>query len=142
MQKEYELQGMSCGGCVNIVIGSLLQVPDVTEAEVQLNPQRAVITMNKPIGIDELQSHLKKAGNYSIKEIDSNIACLEKTGRRELKKNLFTEIKKVIMENRADLSTKIEKAFKKSIKQIVNKTAKKSKQVTSKKIIIPNHSTI
>jgi copper chaperone CopZ len=32
---------------VSNVKRALLQVPDVTEAEVQLNPQGAIITMNK-----------------------------------------------------------------------------------------------
>ncbi|PQJ12332.1 copper resistance protein CopZ [Flavipsychrobacter stenotrophus] len=75
MKKEYELQGMSCGGCVSNVKRALLQVPDVTEAEVHLNPQGAVITMNKSIAVDELQTQLKKAGHYTIKEIVSNLSA-------------------------------------------------------------------
>jgi copper chaperone CopZ len=72
MKKEYELHGMSCGGCVSNVKRALLQVPDVTEAEVQLNPQGAIITMNKSIAVDELQAQLRKAGHYTIKEVVSN----------------------------------------------------------------------
>ena len=68
MKKEYELQGMSCGGCVSNVKRALLQVPDVTEADVHLNPQGAIITMNKPIAVGELQAQLAKAGHYTIKE--------------------------------------------------------------------------
>ncbi len=69
MKVKYELQGMSCGGCVSNVKQALLQVPDVTEAEVQLNPQSAVITMDKSISIHELQAQLAKAGHYTIREI-------------------------------------------------------------------------
>jgi len=69
MKKKYELQGMSCGGCVSNVKRALLQVPDVTDAEVHLIPQGAVITMNKSIALKELQTQLKKAGHYTIKEI-------------------------------------------------------------------------
>ena len=72
MKKEYELKGMSCGGCVSNVKRALLQMPDVTEAEVHLNPQGAIITMNKSIAVDELQTQLNKTGHYTIKEIDSN----------------------------------------------------------------------
>lgn len=75
MKKNYELEGMSCGGCVNSVKRALLQVPDVTEVEVHLNPQGAVITMNKSIAVDQLQRQLKKAGNYSIKEVVSNLSA-------------------------------------------------------------------
>ena len=69
MKKEYELQGMSCGGCVSNVKRTLLQVPDVTEAEVHLNPQGVVITMNKSVGIEVLQAELNKSGHYTIKEV-------------------------------------------------------------------------
>lgn len=72
MKVKYELDGMSCGGCVGTVKRALLQVPDVTEVEVQLNPQSAVITMNKFIGVDELQAQLRKSGHYMIKETLNN----------------------------------------------------------------------
>ena len=68
MNKNYELAGMSCGGCVNGVKQALLNMPDVTEVEVNLHPQTAVVTMNKPIDVSELQTQLKKAGHYTIKE--------------------------------------------------------------------------
>jgi copper chaperone len=72
MKKEYELQGMSCGGCVSNVKRALMQVPEVTDAEVTLNPQRAILTMKIPIAIESLQTQLKKAGLYTIKEIIKN----------------------------------------------------------------------
>lgn len=75
MKKDYELQGMSCGGCVSNVRRALLQVPDVTEAEVNLSPQGAIITMNKSIAVDELQTQLRKAGHYTIREAVSNISA-------------------------------------------------------------------
>lgn len=72
MKMKYELEGMSCGGCLNSVKRALLQVPEVTEVEVQLNPQIAIITMNKFINVDELQAQLTKAGHYTIKETLNN----------------------------------------------------------------------
>jgi len=69
MKKNYELTGMTCGGCVNNVKRALLQVPDVTEAEVYLHSQSAVVTMNKSINVVEIQTQLSKAGHYSIKEV-------------------------------------------------------------------------
>ena len=68
MKKNYEIKGMSCGGCVSNVKRALLELPDVTEADVQLNPQSAVLTMSKPVDVEELQAQLKKAGHYTIKE--------------------------------------------------------------------------
>ncbi|RUA34442.1 Copper chaperone CopZ [Marivirga sericea] len=75
MKKRYELQGMSCGGCVNSVKKALLQVPDVSNVEIQLRPPGAVITLNKPITLEELQAELKKAGHYTIKEDISNASA-------------------------------------------------------------------
>ena len=69
MKKNYELQGMSCDGCVSNVKKALLQNPDVEDAEVHLHPQSAVLTMNKSVDVDELQAQLNKAGHYTIKEI-------------------------------------------------------------------------
>lgn len=68
MKKEFELAGMNCGGCVSHVKKALLQLPGVTEAEVQLHPQRAVVIMSKNIDVAELQTQLSNAGNYTIKE--------------------------------------------------------------------------
>ena len=68
MKKNYEITGMSCGGCVNGVKQALLKVPEVTDVEVQLHPQSAVITMNKLIDVGDLQIQLSKAGHYTIKE--------------------------------------------------------------------------
>lgn len=69
MKKTYELTGMSCGGCLNSVKQALQQIPDIEDADVQLNPQRAVINMRKPIDVGVLQTQLNKAGHYSIKEV-------------------------------------------------------------------------
>ena len=69
MKKEFELAGMSCAGCVSHVKEALLHVAGITEAEVYLHPQRAVLTMGESIGMTELQTQLSKAGHYTIKEI-------------------------------------------------------------------------
>ena len=69
MKKEFELAGMSCGGCVSNVKKALLQIPGVTDAEVHLHPQRAVLTMSKAIDVAGLQTQLSKAGHYTIKEV-------------------------------------------------------------------------
>jgi len=70
MNKKYELQGMSCGGCVSNVKRALSQIPNVEDVEVQLRPPVANITMSKFIDVNELQTHLNKAGHYTIKEIE------------------------------------------------------------------------
>ena len=69
MKKNYEIKGMSCGGCVSNVKKALLQLPDVTEADVKLNPQSAALTLGKPVDVKDLQTQLSKAGHYTIKEV-------------------------------------------------------------------------
>ncbi len=69
MKKKYELNGMSCGGCVSNVKRALLQVPAVSDADVHLNPQEAIITFNESVAVDVLQTQLNKAGHYTIKEV-------------------------------------------------------------------------
>ena len=69
MKKEFVLAGMSCAGCVSHVKEALLHVAGITEAEVYLHPQRAVLTMRESIDVAELQTQLSKAGLYTIKEI-------------------------------------------------------------------------
>ena len=69
MEKTYELTGMSCGGCVSSVKNALQKFPDVEDAEVHLHPQTAVLTMSKPIDVNELQTQLSKVGHYTIKEV-------------------------------------------------------------------------
>ncbi len=72
MKIKYEVKGMSCGGCVSNVRKALMLLPGVTDAEVQLNPQIAVITMSNSIAIEVLQSQLTTAGHYTIKEVLNN----------------------------------------------------------------------
>ena len=69
MKKNYELSGMSCGGCVNSVKNALLKLPDVESADVKLNPQSVTIKMSKNIDLEELQAQLNKSGHYIIKEM-------------------------------------------------------------------------
>ena len=71
MKKNYELQGMSCGGCVSSVKNALLKLTEVEDAEVHLHPQSAILTMSEAIGVNELQTQLSKAGHYTIKELVS-----------------------------------------------------------------------
>lgn len=50
---------------------------------------------------------------------------MKKNESKALKGKLLAAVNKVLKENKADLTNKIERAVKKSIKQIVKKTGKK-----------------
>ncbi len=64
----------TCGDCVNNVKKALLEIPDITEADVQLNPQTEERTMSKPVTLQVLQAQHKKAGHYVISELVTQIA--------------------------------------------------------------------
>ena len=68
MKKNYQLSGMSCGGCVSSVKNALQKLPGVEEAEVHLNPQEVVLTTSKAIDVKDLQAQLSKLGHYTIKD--------------------------------------------------------------------------
>jgi copper chaperone CopZ len=71
MKTKYELGGVNCSNGMNNVKWAFLQLPEVQEVDVHLDPQSAVLTTSKPFAIHELQAHLSKAGDYTIKEIVS-----------------------------------------------------------------------
>jgi len=66
MKKYYELTGMSCEGCVTSVKKALMELPQITEADVQLKPQGVLLTMNESVDTNVLQAQLDQAGNYTI----------------------------------------------------------------------------
>jgi copper chaperone CopZ len=68
MKKTYDLEGMTCKDCAINITGVLLNINEVQEANVQLNPQQVTITMSKHFGIDELQNQITKSGQYTIRE--------------------------------------------------------------------------
>lgn len=76
MKHNYTINGMTCNGCVAKVKSELLKLGDVSEAEVQLEAPQAIITMQKHIPVETLQSVLKKAGNYTISEADGGMPRL------------------------------------------------------------------
>lgn len=67
MTHTYTISGMTCNGCVAKVKYLLSQHPEVKTAEVTLEPQQAIIEMNKHLSIIELQNAI---GNpkYTISE--------------------------------------------------------------------------
>jgi copper chaperone CopZ len=71
---------MTCNNCVAKVKNELLKLGEVTAAEVQLNDPQATITMQKHIRLEDLQSALSKAGNYSITELGNGMSHAEEPG--------------------------------------------------------------
>jgi copper chaperone CopZ len=73
MTHTYNITGMTCDGCVAKAKSQLLQLGDVTEADVRLAAPQATISMQKHIPVHVLQQQLSRAGNYIITEADNGM---------------------------------------------------------------------
>jgi len=71
MTHTYQIQGMTCNGCVAKVKSELLKLGGITGAEVQLASPQATLTMEQHIGLPALQAAVSKAGNYTIEAIEN-----------------------------------------------------------------------
>jgi len=68
MKQKLKINGMSCGSCKQTVEKALQGVEGVTSAQVSMSPPGAVIETADSVTIEQLNSALSKAGNYSIGE--------------------------------------------------------------------------
>lgn len=66
MTHSYTVAGITCDGCVAKVKSKLLMHPDVLSADVKLEGQKAVITMQKHLSLNELQEAIGKDSKYKI----------------------------------------------------------------------------
>src|SRR5258708_3419133 len=68
MTHSYIVKGITCEGCVAKVKGKLLMHPDITAADVTLENQKAVITMQRHLSVEELQEVIGTDNKYKISE--------------------------------------------------------------------------
>lgn len=68
MVQKYNIEGMTCGGCVASVKRALENLADVEEAKIQLQVPQAVLKLKHPIDVGTLQAAI---GQYKISEIES-----------------------------------------------------------------------
>lgn len=72
MIKQYQVSGMTCGGCVASVKQNIEELPMVNTVEVTLDPPQATISMDMPIPISILQSVVGK--KYTLTESELRVA--------------------------------------------------------------------
>lgn len=70
MTHTYNINGLTCSGCVTKARSALLKIGDITSAEIQLEAPQATISMEKHVTIFSLQEALRKAGDFTISESD------------------------------------------------------------------------
>ena len=67
MQQTFRIDGMHCGGCVARVTRALKAVAD--DAVVTLDPPQATLKSTAPLSIDEVQTAVSRAGNYTARTV-------------------------------------------------------------------------
>jgi cation transport ATPase len=72
MTHSYTVSGITCEGCVAKVKSKLLMHPDVLAADVTLEGQKAVVTMQKHLSVAELQQAIGVDTKYKITANTSN----------------------------------------------------------------------
>lgn len=66
MTHTYTVSGITCEGCVAKVKHKLLLHPDITGADVKLEGQKAIVTMQRHLSVDELQDAIGRDTKYKI----------------------------------------------------------------------------
>jgi copper chaperone CopZ len=69
MTHEYSVTGIKCEGCIEKVKSALLSIPGISD--VNINGEKASITMKNHIMTKDMNAVLTKAGNYSLEETAS-----------------------------------------------------------------------
>lgn len=71
MKQKFQIDGISCGGCVARVKKTLEEHPNIEKAEISLAPKGAtLITMKEPLSVDEIQNQLNTLDGYTITKIN------------------------------------------------------------------------
>jgi copper chaperone len=69
MKHKYQINGISCGGCVARVKKTLEAHPGIEKTEISLHPKGAtIINMKEELSIDDLQKQLNTLEGYTITE--------------------------------------------------------------------------
>jgi len=74
MTHTYKIEGMTCNSCAQKVKTELQKLPEVLNADIDLNSGTAEIEMKKHISIVELQKALDPLGKYKISEDSSDFS--------------------------------------------------------------------
>ena len=71
MKQKYQINGISCGGCIAEVKNTLEEHPNIEKVQISLEPKGAtIITMKEALSLDELQNQLNELSGYTITEIN------------------------------------------------------------------------
>ena len=72
MKHKYQINGISCGGCVARVKKALEEHPAIITAEISLTPKKGMtlISMTKELSVADLQKQLNIIDGFTITELN------------------------------------------------------------------------
>lgn len=69
MKQKFQINGISCGGCVASVKKTLEAHPNIEKAEIFMAPKGAtLITMYETLSVAQIQKQLDELNGYTITE--------------------------------------------------------------------------
>lgn len=74
MIQKYSIDGMHCQSCIGKVKAALEGLTEVERADVSLAPDQAVVEMRTRIADSEIDAVLRRAGDYSIGKMTTEMA--------------------------------------------------------------------
>lgn len=81
MKEVFQIEGMTCTGCVGNVQNALIAVPSIESVEIELAGGKALIKSVEAIVLRDLQTALAPLSRYTIKRISSAHETSEKANR-------------------------------------------------------------
>ena len=73
MSQNYQLTGLTCDGCSNTVVKSLLKIEGIKEIKINSTRDRATILMDHFINTDVLKEALKNYPKYTIADVTPDV---------------------------------------------------------------------
>ena len=95
MIKQYQINGMTCGGCVASVKQNIEEHPMINSIDVTLDPPVATISMDMPIPTTLLESIVGK--KYSLSEMSASLDKEIKESKEVLPEKTLTTYKPLLI---------------------------------------------
>lgn len=97
MTHTYKVSGMTCNKCVQSVKGSLLGIKGIENAEISLEPQKAIITMKYHVNTDDMNKVLSGIGEYKLEEMNVSHSAPQLSSGTNDKKPFLTAYKPILL---------------------------------------------
>ncbi len=74
MIKEYNITGITCGGCATAVKNTLETLPEVKIADIQIDAPQGKLEFDTVVDTEVLNQKLSSVGSYTLSEVVKNVS--------------------------------------------------------------------